>query len=262
MKHLSLLKTFAVACGAMAAALTVSSCGSTPSPAGAMQRLQETQVATVFSYNDAVTPAARICNEAGPLPERTARAMNAWLRASTVKSFSYAYPQYYVALTDARGRQSVWGICSDGMGNLVGILIPRTGVAAWDLPFIGNYRMYVCDTPARKGLGDAIMESLADAGYDSYRIESRKAQGLTQGRYLISKPLSEKAQIKLAEIKKAEEKAQDAAESDDADVPAPAAEEEDVTTADDSDSSDDTAEEAASDDDDSSLDDMDDDLDL
>lgn len=208
MKHLSLLKSFAVACGAMAAALIVSSCGSTPSPIAAYNQLQATQTATVFSYNDAVTPAARICSEAGPLPERTARAMKAWLRASTVKTFSYAYPQYYVSLTDTRGRQAVWGVCSDGMGNLVGILIPRSGVAAWDLPFVGNYRMYVCDTNARKGLGDAIMESLADAGYDAYRIETRKAQGLTQGRYLISKPLSEKAQIKLAEIKKKEEKAQ------------------------------------------------------
>lgn len=208
MKHLSLLKSFAVACGAMAAALIVSSCGSTPSPIAAYNQLQATQTATVFSYNDAVTPAARICSEAGPLPERTARAMKAWLRASTVKTFSYAYPQYYVSLTDTRGRQAVWGICSDGMGNLVGILIPRSGVAAWDLPFVGNYRMYVCDTNARKGLGDAIMESLADAGYDAYRIDTRKAQGLTQGRYLISKPLSEKAQIKLAEIKKKEEKAQ------------------------------------------------------
>ncbi len=247
----------------MAAALTVSSCGSTPSPAGAMQRLQETQVATVFSYNDAVTPAARICNEAGPLPERTARAMKAWLRASTVKSFSYAYPQYYVALTDARGRQSVWGICSDGVGNLVGILIPRSGVAAWDLPFIGNYRMYVCDTAARKGLSDAIMESLADAGYDSYRIESRKAQGLTQGRYLISKPLSEKAQIKLAEIKKAEAKAQgDDADVSEDNVPAPAAAADDLDApAEEADSSDDTAEEADSADD-SSTDDLDDELEL
>lgn len=253
MKHLSLLKSFAVACGAMAAALIVSSCGSTPSPIAAYNQLQATQTATVFSYNDAVTPAARICSEAGPLPERTARAMKAWLRASTVKTFSYAYPQYYVSLTDTRGRQAVWGICSDGMGNLVGILIPRSGVAAWDLPFIGNYRMYVCDTNARKGLSDAIMESLADAGYDAYRIDTRKAQGLTQGRYLISKPLSEKAQIKLAEIKKKEEKAQDTSE-DTVDAPAPAAEPEEDTT--------EEATPAAESGDEDSLDDLEDELDL
>ncbi|MBQ9835016.1 MAG: hypothetical protein IJO34_01685 [Akkermansia sp.] len=256
MKHLSLLKSFAVACGAMAAALIVSSCGSTPSPVAAYNQLQATQAATVFSYNDAVTPAARICSEAGPLPERTARAMKAWLRASTVKTFSYAYPQYYVSLTDTRGRQAVWGICSDGMGNLVGILIPRSGVAAWDLPFIGNYRMYVCETNERKGLSDAIMESLADAGYDSYRIETRKSQGLTQGRYLISKPLSEKAQIKLAEIKKKEEKAQETAEEP-AEESAPTAESEteEVT---------DKVEEAtpAADSEEESLDDLDDELDL
>lgn len=258
MKHLSLLKSLAVACGAMAAALTVSSCGSAHSPAAALERLQATQVATVFSYNDAVTPAARICNEAGPLPERTARAMQAWLRSSTVKTFSYAYPQYYVALVDARGRQVVWGICSDGMGNLVGILIPRPSVAAWDLPFIGNYRMYVCDTDARKGLSDAIMESLADAGYDSFRIETRKAQGLTQGRYLISKPLSERAQIKLAEIKKAEAKAQNADAEESSDIPAPAA---DLETQED----DNTTEEAtpaSESSDEESLDNLDDELEL
>lgn len=251
MKHLSLLKSFAVACGAMAAALIVSSCGSTPSPIAAYNQLQATQTATVFSYNDAVTPAARICSEAGPLPERTARAMKAWLRASTVKTFSYAYPQYYVSLTDTRGRQAVWGICSDGMGNLVGILIPRSGVAAWDLPFVGNYRMYVCDTNARKGLGDAIMESLADAGYDAYRIDTRKAQGLTQGRYLISKPLSEKAQIKLAEIKKKEEKAQATTEET---VEAPVAEPEADKT--------EEATPAAESGEEDLLDDMDDELDL
>ncbi len=256
MKHLSLLKSFAVACGAMAAALIVSSCGSTPSPTAAYNQLQATQTATVFSYNDAVTPAARICSEAGPLPERTARAMKAWLRTSTVKNFSYAYPQYYVSLTDTRGRQAVWGICSDGMGNLVGILIPRSGVAAWDLPFIGNYRMYVCDTNARKGLSDAIMESLADAGYDAYRINTRKAQGLTQGRYLISKPLSEKAQIKLAEIKKKEESIQKA-DDEPSEEAAPAAAEDEDTTEEAT-----PAAESSDDAEEDSLDDLDDELDL
>ena len=100
------------------------------------------------------------------------------------------------------------------------------------------------------------MESLADAGYDSYRIETRKSQGLTQGRYLISKPLSEKAQIKLAEIKKKEEKAQETAEEP-AEESAPTAESEteEVT---------DKVEEAtpAADSEEESLDDLDDELDL
>lgn len=255
MKHLSLFKTLAVACGTVATALTVSSCGSAASPNAALERLQTANEAVVFSYNDAATPAARLCNEAGPLPDRTARAMKAWLRASTIRTYSYAYPQYYVTLTDARGRQAVWGICSDGMGNLVGILIPRSGVAAWDLPFVGNYRMYTCETNARKGLSDAIMESLADAGYDSFRIESRKASGLTQGRYLISKPLSDDAQKKYDKLKKAEEKAQ--AESDSAtatDTPAPVADSKDT----------DDMEEAtpAADSNDSGLDSLDDELEL
>ncbi|MBQ1960676.1 MAG: hypothetical protein II349_04055, partial [Akkermansia sp.] len=162
----------------------------------------------------------------------------------------------YVSLTDTRGRQAVWGICSDGMGNLVGILIPRSGVAAWDLPFIGNYRMYVCDTNARKGLSDAIMESLADAGYDAYRINTRKSQGLTQGRYLISKPLSEKAQIKLAEIKKKEESVQKA-DDEPSEEAAPAAAEDEDTTEEAT-----PAAESSDDEEEDSLDDLDDELDL
>ncbi len=209
MKHLSLLRHIGMACAVASAMVAVSSCSSTVTPNSAVQRLQTSSSAVVFSYNDANSPRARVCEEAGPLPERAARALKAWLRSSTTKSFSYAYPQYYLALTNGRtGAQSVWGICSDGHGNLVGILIPRNGVAAWDLPFVGEYRVLVCDTRQRKGLSDAIMESLADAGYDATRINARKASGLTQKRYLISKPLSDEAQKKYDLIKKAEEQAQ------------------------------------------------------
>lgn len=224
MKHFSLLRNIGLVCAAAAATVAVSSCSSTVTPNSAVQRLQSSSSAIVFSYNDASSPRARVCEEAGPLPERAARALKAWLRSSTTKSFSYAYPQYYLALTNGRtGAQSVWGICSDGHGNLVGILIPRNGVAAWDLPFIGEYRVLVCDTKQRKGLSDAIMESLADAGYDATRINARKASGLTQKRYLISKPLSDEAQKQYDLIKKAEEQAQaarDARANSPASVPA------------------------------------------
>ena len=122
------------------------------------------------------------------MPDNVARALDTWLRESTVKNFNYAYPQYYIAMTAPTGRQRVWGICTDGKANLVGILIPRDGVAAWDLPYIGSYKMYVCDTSQRRALSDAIMTYLAEAGYDAERIKARKATGLVDEKYLISKP--------------------------------------------------------------------------
>ncbi len=213
MKHLSLLNNLAMVCGTLAAAVAFSSCSSTISPKAAANQLAGSADVTVFSYNDTNKPSNRDCREAGPLTDRAGRALTAWLRNSTVKTFSYAYPQYYVAMQDPKtGRQSTWGICSDNQGNLVGVLIPRKGVMAWDLPPVGEYRMYVCDTDMRKPLSDAVMNSLADAGYDTYRIESRKATGITQQRFLISKPLSEEAQKRYDAIKKQEEQAQTKAE--------------------------------------------------
>ncbi len=238
MKHLSNLKSAVLACGTLVAAVALSSCNSTTSPRSAAIKLSSGADVTVFSHNDVNHPNNRDCREAGPLPERTGRALVAWLRGSVVKNVSYAYPQYYVAMQDpATGRQRAWGICSDGQGNLVGVLIPRDGVMAWDLPPVGSYRMYVYDGENRKALGDAIMNTLADAGYDTYRIDSRKATGLTQQRYLISKPLSDEAQKKYDELKKqeeAEQKGEPAAET-----PAPAeddapATEEDSSSDDDS----------------------------
>ena len=122
------------------------------------------------------------------MPDNVARALDTWLRESTVKNFNYAYPQYYIAMTAPTGRQRVWGICTDGKANLVGILIPRDGVAAWDLPYIGSYKMYVCDTSQRRALSDAIMTYLAEAGYDAERIKARREAGLTDEKYLVSKP--------------------------------------------------------------------------
>lgn len=212
MKRLSLFKHLALACSLAAGAAFVSSCTSTPLPQTRAQQLAAS-TATVFSYNDSNSAATRVCNEAGPLPETAARALQMWLRESTVKSFSYVYPQYFVSMTCPKsGKQSVWGICSDGQGNLVGVLAPRNGVAAWDLPFIGSYNLYVCDSKQRKVLSDTIMESLSDAGYDTYRLEARKAAGLTQEQYLISKPLTDAEKARIAELKAKEEAAAKAAE--------------------------------------------------
>ncbi len=211
MKHLSLLKSMILTCGALATAAVFSSCSGITPPETAAEQIGDGTHVLVFSHNDMEKPTNRECREVGPLPDRTARALGMWLRKSTVKNFAYAYPQYYIAMADPRtGKQSAWGICSDGQGNLVGVLIPRRGVMAWDLPPVGNYKMYVCDTASRKGLSKAIMDSLAEAGYDSFRIESRKAKGLTQKRYLISKPLSDEAQKRYNKLKEMEEASQQA----------------------------------------------------
>lgn len=188
MKHFNLFKRIALTCGIAAAAALVSSCSTTSPAAERAAQLREGTNVTIFSYNDASSPKHRLCTEAGPMPDSVARALDMWLRTSTVKNFTYAYPQYYVALTAPNGKQRVWGICTDGKANLVGILIPRDGVAAWDLPYIGAYKMYVCDTSQRRSLSDAIMTYLAEAGYDEYRINARKATGLADQKYLVSKP--------------------------------------------------------------------------
>ncbi|MBR5330880.1 MAG: hypothetical protein IKV13_05250, partial [Akkermansia sp.] len=190
MKHFHFIKRIAVVCGMAAAAALVTSCSSTKSVRERADQFSDASNVTVFSYNDASSPKNRLCTEAGPMPANVYRALQAWLSSSTIKDFTYAYPQYYVAMTAPNGRQRVWGLCTDGKANLVGILIPRDGVAAWDLPFIGAYKMYVCDTKQRRALSDAIMTYLHDAGYAATRIEARKASGLVSEKYLMSKPVT------------------------------------------------------------------------
>lgn len=255
MKHFHLFKRIALTCGLAAAASLVSSCSAPMSPAAKRaEQLGESTNVTVFSYNDASSPKHRLCTEAGPMPQNVARALDMWLRSSTIKNFAYAYPQYYIAMTSPSGKQRVWGICTDGKANLVGILIPRDGVAAWDLPYIGAYKMYVCDTKDRRNLSDAIMSYLAEAGYDNYRIEARKASGLTEEKYLISKPktLFEIEQERLAAeaAKKAQEAAAAAAKDE-----APAADDEeesgDEESGDEESSDEETTDEEASDEGDS-----------
>ena len=217
MKHFHLFKRIALACGLAATTALVTSCATTSQASKRAEQLREGTNVTIFSYNDASSPKNRLCTAAGPMPDNVARALDTWLRTSTVKNFNYAYPQYYVALTSPRGRQRVWGICTDGKANLVGILIPRDGVAAWDLPYIGSYKMYVCDTNQRRALSDAIMTYLAEAGYDAYRIEARKATGLADEKYLISKPKTlQEVEAELAAAaaaKKAREEAAAAAKA-------------------------------------------------
>lgn len=247
MKHFHLFKRIALACGLAATAALVSSC-STPAPSTQRaQQLSEGTNVTVFSYNDASSPKHRLCTEAGPMPDNVVRALDTWLRESTVKNFNYAYPQYYIAMTAPNGRQRVWGICTDGKANLVGILIPRDGVAAWDLPFIGSYKMYVCSSGQRRVLSDAIMTYLAEAGYDEYRINARKASGLADEKYLISKPKT------LAEIEAERAAAEAARKAREAAAAAAAAAAGDEETSDeDEDSSDEEDEESSDEEEESS----------
>ena len=218
MKHLSFLKNVALTCGAIAVATAASSCSNVTLPQNKAKQLVDSANPTVFSYNDASAPRSRTCAEAGPLPDNVERALEMWLRKSEIKTVSYAYPQYYINMVSPRtGKQLTWAICSDGQGNMTGVLIPRDGVAAWDLPYIGNYRLYVCTTKDRKAISDAIMETLADAGYDTYRIDCRKASGLQSERYLISKPLTEAQKVRIEELKKAEEAESATGESQDSD---------------------------------------------
>ncbi|MBQ3240312.1 MAG: hypothetical protein IJB00_03915 [Akkermansia sp.] len=208
MKHLSLLKTISLTCGAIALSTAASSCSNVTLPLLKAKQLTESVNPTIYSYNDACSPRVRTCTEAGPLPDNVERALNMWLRKSVIKQVSYAYPQYYIAMINPRtGKQMTWAICSDGQGNMTGILIPRDGVAAWDLPFVGNYKMYVCDSKERKAISDAVMETLADAGYDTYRIDTRKAGGLQSEQYLISKPLTDTEKARIEELRKAEAEA-------------------------------------------------------
>ncbi len=206
MKSLSLSRFFALGC----AAALLSACQSGDlAPQRAVKRLTQSPTVTVFSHNDMNSPRFRDCYEAGPLPERAQRALTEWLRNSTVKEMSYVYPQYFITTLNARGGNEVaWALCSDGQGNLVGVLVPdNKRVPAWDLPTIGSYRVLVCDTPEKKALGDAIMESIADAGYDKVRIDTRKAAGITDKRYLVSKPLNEAEEALLKAEKEARDKA-------------------------------------------------------
>ena len=237
MKHFHLFKRIALTCGLAAAASLVSSCSTPVSPVDKRaNQLAESTNVTIYSYNDSSSPKHRLCTEAGPMPENVARALDMWLRSSTIKNFSYAYPQYYIAMTGPNGKQRVWGICTDGQANLVGILIPRDGVAAWDLPYIGAYKMYVCDTKDRRNLSDAIMSYLAEAGYDTYRINARKASGLTEEKYLVSKPKTlfeieqeRQAAEAAAAAKKAAEAAAAAAEAAASDEEEPSGDEEEST---------------------------------
>ncbi len=208
MKFLSSIRYSVLACGIIAASVMVTSCRMSIEPLRASERLKESPQVSVFTHNSKHFANNRDCYEVGPLPDRARRALITWLHDSVVKEMSYVNPQYYVTTYNARSNgelsgEVVWGILSDGKGNMTGVLVPTDKrVPAWDLPSVGSHKVYVCETSERKVLSDAIMEALAGANYDTKRIEFLKATGLDDPEYLISKPRSQEEQNKG----KAEEK--------------------------------------------------------
>lgn len=247
-------------------AAIVSSCG-TPStslaPVRAAERLSRSPISSVFSHNDVNSPKLRDCYEAGPLPERTRRALVTWLHNSTIKEYSYVNPQYYITTVGPDGRGEIaWALCSDNRGHLVGVLVPRSRTsAAWDLPTIGNYSLFVCETPEREALSNAIMESLADAGYDDVRINILKATGVTEKRHLISKPLNAEEQRQVEKERKESAKAAQKSKEDSEDEDTGSEDEEDsseTTDSADTDTGSDDLDSSSSDDSDSSSSDDDD----
>ena len=253
-------------------AAMISSCETTTAslaPVRAAERLSRSPISSVFSHNDVNSPKLRDCYEAGPLPERTRRALITWLHNSTIKEYSYVNPQYYITTVAPDGRgEVVWGLCSDNQGHLVGVLVPRSrSSAAWDLPTIGSYKLFVCETSEKEALSNAIMESLADAGYDNVRISILKATGVTEKRHLISKPLNAEEQRQLEQERKERAKAlaeakkkskEEAAElgSSDSDDDNEDTNDEDTSSTDDDDST--TSDDSSSDDSSGSSDDEDD----
>lgn len=194
-KFSSFHHTFALLCGLAGAVLSMSSCSSTLSPAKMANRLGTAEYTQVYSFNDQLASKAREFAPCGALPERAHRALLQWLKESEVRNCSYARPQYYVELTSmtrkCRQVSTVWALCTDGRGNLVGVLAPR-GKDPRTLPTIGNYKLYVCNSANKAALNEAIMTSLAPC--DSFRTGCRTAKGLRT----ISKPLPA-AQIKALE---------------------------------------------------------------
>lgn len=186
---------FALVCGLAAAVLSMASCSSTLSPARMADRLEAAEYTQVYSFNDQLAPKAREFTACGALPERAHRALLQWLKESEVRNYSYARPQYYVELTrtnrKCRPVSTVWALCTDGRGNLVGVLAP-SGKDPRTLPTVGNYKLYVCSSENKAALNEAIMTSLAPC--DEFRSSYRTAKGLRT----ISKPLPA-AQIKALE---------------------------------------------------------------
>ncbi len=190
MKFFSPIRFSFLACGLITASVMVTSCNTNVSPIKASERLASSPRISVFSHNSKHYAENRDCYEIGELPPRARRALITWLHDSEVVEMSYVYPQYYITSYNERGGgEVVWGILSDGKGNMVGVMVPDSKrVPAWDLPTVGAYKVYVCKTDEKKALGDAIMETLADAHFDDRRLDSLRAMGLVDKQYLLSKP--------------------------------------------------------------------------
>ncbi len=188
MKNFSFARTIVAACGLSVAVFALSSCSSVPSAKMASKKIS-TESVKVFSYNDQGNLQARECQEVGALPDRARRALALYLRDSEKRNYNYTYPQYFISVGETQGRSfPAWALCTDGKGNFVGVQVTRGNRQAWNLSPSTSTTLYVNTTPERAELGKAILESLAEAGYDTYRLDARRSYGLTEDRYLISAP--------------------------------------------------------------------------
>lgn len=199
MNFVSFRNKLTLAFGLAAAAMALNSCSTAPSPSNVANRLEKATSTQVYSFNDQMRPELRTFESCGPIPERAHRALVEWVRTGERKDYSYARPQYFVELmNDINGKpvKSIWSICSDSNGNLVGVLVPKHNLDARSLPTVGNYDMYVCETSRAPELSEAIMISMAPC--DAYRSANRAYNGLKT----ISKPLTKSEQEALAEAKR------------------------------------------------------------
>lgn len=195
-KIFSFRKTFAMVCGLAVAVVSLDSCTSARSPKAMARTLEEAQYNQVYSFNDQLAPKAREFSACGALPERTHRALVQWLKESEARTYSYARPQYFVEISKNapiespssptckknKSRTMCWALCTDGRGNLTGVLAPA-GKDARTLPTVGNYKLYVCASRNKAALNEAIMASLEP--YDEFRVSYRTAKGLKT----LSKPV-------------------------------------------------------------------------
>lgn len=176
----SIRHLFATACLSISG-LILCSCQSSVSPNKVADRLETAAYTQVYGFNGAAAPSSRQFQPYGAIPERAHRALVEWMRSGTWKNFDYAMPQYFIetlvpSKTANKGNSSIWSICTDSRGNLLGILVSSSGDAR-NVPAVGGHKLIDNTTPRRAELAHSIMKTLEPC--DSYRKACRKSLGLT-----------------------------------------------------------------------------------
>lgn len=176
----SIRHLFATACLSISG-LILCSCQSSVSPNKVADRLETAAYTQVYGFNGAAAPSSRQFQPYGAIPERAHRALVEWIRSGTWKNYDYAMPQYFVetlvpSKTANKGNSSIWSICTDSRGNLLGVLVSSSGDAR-NIPAVGGHKLIDNTTPRRAELAHSILKTLEPC--DSYRKACRKSLGLT-----------------------------------------------------------------------------------